>query len=63
MYELKKIGSYLLVNLSVLGPPFIKKNLPGRGLTEVEKPWTRVYGIITYNVSHLHTHRRENPNA
>ena len=37
MYELKKIERYLRVNLLGPGPRLIKKNLPGRGLTKVEK--------------------------
>jgi len=39
MYELKKMERYLRVNLLVLGPRLIKKkkNLPGRGLTKIEK--------------------------
>ena len=38
MYELKKnVESYLRVNLLGPGPRLIKKNLPGRGLTKVEK--------------------------
>jgi len=41
MYELKKMESYLRVNLLGPGPHLIKKkNLPGRGLTKVEKHWT-----------------------
>jgi len=41
MYELKKkLKSYLRVNLLGRGPRLIKKkNLPGRGLTKVEKHW------------------------
>jgi len=44
MYELKKkMGMYLRVNLLGLGPRLIKKkkNLPGRGLTKVEKHCSR----------------------
>ena len=38
MYELKKMERYLRVNLLGPGPCLIKKkNLPGRGLTKVEK--------------------------
>ena len=38
MYELKKLERYLRVNLLGPGPRLIKKkNLPGRGLTKVEK--------------------------
>jgi len=37
MYELKKMERYLRVNLLGPGPRLMKKNLPGRGLTNVEK--------------------------
>jgi len=37
MYELKKMERYLRVNLLGQGPRLIKNNLPGRGLTKVEK--------------------------
>ena len=38
MYELKKMERYLRVNLLGPGPRLIKKkNLPGLGLTKVEK--------------------------
>jgi len=40
--NLKKLESYLRVNLLGPGPCLIKKkNLPGRGLTKVEKHWFR----------------------
>jgi len=39
--NLKKLGRYLPVNLLGPGPRLIKKDLPGRGLTEVEKHWYR----------------------
>jgi len=35
----KKLERYLRVNLLGLGPRLIKNNLPGRGLTKVEKQW------------------------
>ena len=38
--KLKKLESYLRVNLLGTGPPLIKK-IPGRGLTKVRKHWTR----------------------
>jgi hypothetical protein len=41
MYELKKMERYLRVNLLGPGPRLIKNNLPGRGLTKIEKHWTR----------------------
>jgi hypothetical protein len=37
MYKLKKLEGYLRVNSLGSGPRLIKKNLPGRGLTNVEK--------------------------
>ena len=37
MYELKKLERYLRVNLLGPGPHLVKKNLPGHGLTKVEK--------------------------
>jgi len=38
MYELKKkLERFLRVNLLGPGPRLIKKKLPGRGLTKVEK--------------------------
>jgi len=37
MYELKKLERYLRVNLLGPGTRLIKKDLPGRGLTKVEK--------------------------
>jgi hypothetical protein len=40
--NLKKLVSYLRINLLGPGPRLIKKKyLSGRGLTEVEKHWTR----------------------
>ena len=38
MYELKKMESYLGVNLLGPGPRLIKKKLSPRGLTKIEKP-------------------------
>jgi len=46
MYELKKMESYLRVNLLAPGPSLIKKKLPGRGLTKVEKHWSTVSAIL-----------------
>ena len=37
--NLKKMESYLRVNLLGPGPRLMKKELPGRGLTKVEKHW------------------------
>jgi len=42
MYELKKMEKYLRTNLLGPGPRLIIKNLPGRGLTKVEKHWDKV---------------------
>jgi len=39
--NLKKLERYLRVNLLGPGPRLIKKNLLVRGLTEVEKHWSR----------------------
>ena len=41
MYELKKIGKVFTSKSVGTGPSsYEKKNLPGRGLTKVEKRWT-----------------------
>jgi hypothetical protein len=41
MYGLKKkLERYLRVNLLGPGPRLMKKNLPGHGLTKVEKHWS-----------------------
>ena len=48
----KKMGSYLRVDLLGPGPRLMrKKNLPGRGLTEVEKHWCKA---PNRNVNRLH---------
>ena len=42
MYELKKIGKVCTSKSVGTGPSsYEKKNLPGRGLTKVEKQWSR----------------------
>jgi len=41
MYELKKLESYLRVNLLGTGHHLIKKNLQGCGHTGVEKHWSK----------------------
>ena len=42
MYELKKIGKVFTSEFVGTGPSSYKKNnLPGRGLTKVEKHWSR----------------------
>jgi len=38
--NLKKLERYLRVNLFGQGPHLIKKKLPGRGVTKVEKQWS-----------------------
>ena len=35
--NLKRLESYLRANMSGPGPRLMEKNLPGRGLTKVEK--------------------------
>ena len=44
---LKKLERYLRINLLGPGPRLIKKNLPGRGLTNVEKQWIRRWRTYT----------------
>ena len=47
MYELKKIGKVVTSKFVGTGPSFYKKkNLPGRGLTKVEKLWSRGSGSL-----------------
>jgi len=42
MYELKKIGKVFMSKFVGTGPSsYEKNNLPGRGLTKVEKHWSR----------------------
>jgi hypothetical protein len=44
MYELKKIGKVFTSKFVGTGPSsYEKKNLPGRGLTKVEKRWCRAF--------------------
>ena len=40
--NLKKLESYLRINLLGPGPHFITKNLPGRSLSKVKKHWSTV---------------------
>jgi len=50
MYELKIIGKVQASKSVGTGPSFYeKKNLPGRGLTKVEKHWSRLtwFGLST----------------
>ena len=44
--NLKKMERYLRVNLLGPGPRLIKKNLPGRGITMVEKHWIRLRALF-----------------
>ena len=47
MYELKKkLERYLRINLLGPGPRLIKKELPGRGLTKVEKHWSIAFLVL-----------------
>jgi len=51
MYELKKIGKVFTSKFVGTGPSsYKKKNLPGRGLTKVEKHWCRPYMMVAANV-------------
>jgi hypothetical protein len=44
MYELKKTGKVFTSKFVGTGPSsYKKKDLPGRGLTKVEKHWCRVW--------------------
>ena len=44
MHELKKIGKVFTSRFVGTGPSsYKKKNLPDRGLTKVEKPWSKRY--------------------
>jgi len=55
--NLKKLEKYLRVNLLGPGPRFIKKkNLPRRGLTNVEKHWCRwlLMRLITLGDTQTH---------
>jgi len=49
MYELKKMERYLRVNLLGPGPRLMKKNLPGHGLTKVEKHCNTGYSLVHVN--------------
>ena len=58
MYELKKIERYLRVNLVGPGPRLIKKNLPGRGLTEIKKHWPKAAKCMMRPASNTSPHCR-----
>jgi len=53
MYELKKkIGKVFTGKFVGTGPsPYEKKNLPGRGLTKVEKQWSKAHSERINNLS------------
>ena len=52
MYEIKKIGKVFTSKFVGTGPSsFKKKNLPGRGLTKVEKHWSMRYFFIFHTIS------------
>jgi hypothetical protein len=44
------VGEYLRVNLLEPGPRLMKKNLPGHGLTKVQKQWSRWMGIEPWRI-------------
>ena len=48
MYEIKKIGKVFTSKFVGTGPSSYKKkkNLPGRGLTRVEKHWTILFRFV-----------------
>ena len=51
MYELKKLVRYFRVNLLGPDPRLTKKNLPGRGLTEVEiHSYSQLLTYIAQNI-------------
>ena len=52
--NLKKLERYLRVNLLGPGPSFVKKNLPGRGLTKVDKLCSSLHR--TYSLPFEHPH-------
>jgi hypothetical protein len=54
MYELKKIGKVFTSKFDGTGPlSYEKKNLPVRGLTNVEKHWSNLLQTcITYRTIH-----------
>jgi hypothetical protein len=54
MYEVKKkLGRYFRVKLLGPGPRLIKNNLPGRGLTKVEKHCSRRAKIACIKFVHF----------
>jgi len=55
MYELKKMERYLRVNLLGPGPRLMKKNLPGRGLTKVQKYCSTAKFLVTTHRNHSWT--------
>jgi len=53
MYELKKKIGNVFTSKFVGSQALVisKKNLPGRGLTKIEKHWSRSCNIFSYNLS------------
>ena len=47
--NLKKLERFLRINLLGLGPRLMKNNLPGRGLTKVEKHWFRRHKSLSHH--------------
>jgi len=63
MYELKKMERYLRVNLLGPGPRLIKKNLPDRGLTKVEKHCLREDNVPVLDIDYHRQQAMLNRNA
>jgi len=61
--NLKKLERYLRVNLLGTGPRLIKKNLPGRGLTKVEKLCPTGWRIRGFSVARFVNFEAQQPNA
>jgi len=54
MYELQKIGKAFTSKFVGTGPSsYKKKNLPGRGLTKVEKHYPRQSSLLHIVIDHL----------
>jgi len=54
VHEIKNLESYLRINLLGLGPRLIKKYLPGRGLTKVEKHWSKACAVTSSRLFIFH---------
>jgi len=57
--NLTKMESYLRVNLLGLGPRLVKKNLPGRGLTKVEKHRFNLHFIFSFSDKELEVKEKQ----